>query len=141
MAKTIDIHLGISPLAGKSDIEGYIEEASGTLIGGRKYELFQDEGKDDWQVWGEARENWDDPWHLIIRVEYPEGLFNVIIHLNYREFEAILGDWLRELEYEGEQLIAVITDSDDWSVYRRDANLWFRFPEASFDDFMQAQKL
>jgi len=30
---------------------------------------------------------------------------------------------------------------DDWSVYRRDANLWFRFPEASFDDFMQAQKL
>ena len=30
---------------------------------------------------------------------------------------------------------------DDYANYRRDANLWFRFPEASFDDFMQAQKL
>ena len=30
---------------------------------------------------------------------------------------------------------------DDYSTYRRDANLWFRFTEASFDDFMQAQKL
>ena len=30
---------------------------------------------------------------------------------------------------------------DDYSAYRRDANLWFRFSEASFDDFMQAQRL
>ena len=30
---------------------------------------------------------------------------------------------------------------DDYSVFRRDANLWFRFTEAGFDDFMQAQKL
>lgn len=30
---------------------------------------------------------------------------------------------------------------DDYSAYRRDANLWFRFSEATFDDFMQAQKL
>ncbi len=30
---------------------------------------------------------------------------------------------------------------EDYSSYRRDANLWFRFSEASFDDFMQAQKL
>jgi TRAP-type mannitol/chloroaromatic compound transport system substrate-binding protein len=30
---------------------------------------------------------------------------------------------------------------DDYSTYRRDANLWFRFSEAAFDDFMQAQKL
>ncbi len=30
---------------------------------------------------------------------------------------------------------------DDYSTYRRDANLWFRFSEAGFDDFMQAQKL
>ena len=30
---------------------------------------------------------------------------------------------------------------DDYATYRRDANLWFRFTEASFDDFMQAQKL
>ena len=30
---------------------------------------------------------------------------------------------------------------DDYSTYRRDANLWFRFTEAAFDDFMQAQKL
>ncbi len=29
----------------------------------------------------------------------------------------------------------------DFSAYRRDANLWFRFTEAGFDDFMQAQKL
>ncbi|MEO6363042.1 MAG: TRAP transporter substrate-binding protein [Caldimonas sp.] len=30
---------------------------------------------------------------------------------------------------------------DDFTVFRRDANLWFRFTEASFDDFMQNQKL
>ena len=30
---------------------------------------------------------------------------------------------------------------DDYSAFRRDANLWFRFTEASFDDFMQSQKL
>jgi len=30
---------------------------------------------------------------------------------------------------------------DDYSAFRRDANLWFRFTEAGFDDFMQAQKL
>jgi TRAP-type mannitol/chloroaromatic compound transport system substrate-binding protein len=29
----------------------------------------------------------------------------------------------------------------DFQVWRRDANLWFRFTEAGFDDFMQAQKL
>jgi TRAP-type mannitol/chloroaromatic compound transport system substrate-binding protein len=29
----------------------------------------------------------------------------------------------------------------DWSAWRRDANLWFRFTEAGFDDFMQSQKL
>lgn len=30
---------------------------------------------------------------------------------------------------------------DDYSAFRRDANLWFRFTEAGFDDFMQSQKL
>jgi len=30
---------------------------------------------------------------------------------------------------------------DDYANYRRDANLWFRFTEASFDGFMQSQKL
>ena len=30
---------------------------------------------------------------------------------------------------------------DDYSTFRRDANLWFRFSEAAFDDFMQSQKL
>ena len=30
---------------------------------------------------------------------------------------------------------------DDYSSFRRDQNLWFRFAEAGFDDFMQAQKL
>ncbi len=29
----------------------------------------------------------------------------------------------------------------DYSAFRRDANLWFRFAEAGFDDFMQRQKL
>ena len=29
----------------------------------------------------------------------------------------------------------------DFSTFRRDANLWFRFTEAGFDDFMQTQKL
>ncbi|MDT7836434.1 TRAP transporter substrate-binding protein [Aquabacterium sp. OR-4] len=30
---------------------------------------------------------------------------------------------------------------EDYANFRRDQNLWFRFAEASFDDFMQAQKL
>jgi len=30
---------------------------------------------------------------------------------------------------------------DDYSAFRRDQNLWFRFAEAGFDDFMQQQKL
>ena len=29
----------------------------------------------------------------------------------------------------------------DYSKYRADQNLWFRFTEATFDRFMQAQKL
>ena len=30
---------------------------------------------------------------------------------------------------------------EDYSSFRRDQNLWFRFAEAGFDDFMQSQKL
>ena len=30
---------------------------------------------------------------------------------------------------------------EDYSAFRRDQNLWFRFAEAGFDDFMQSQKL
>ncbi len=30
---------------------------------------------------------------------------------------------------------------EDYAVFRRDVNLWFRFTEATFDDFMQRQKL
>jgi TRAP-type mannitol/chloroaromatic compound transport system substrate-binding protein len=30
---------------------------------------------------------------------------------------------------------------EDFAAFRRDANLWFRFTEAGFDDFMQSQKL
>jgi TRAP-type mannitol/chloroaromatic compound transport system substrate-binding protein len=30
---------------------------------------------------------------------------------------------------------------DDYSAFRRDANLWFRFTEATFDQFMQSQRL
>ncbi len=30
---------------------------------------------------------------------------------------------------------------EDYSTFRRDQNLWFRFTEAGFDDFMQQQKL
>jgi TRAP-type mannitol/chloroaromatic compound transport system substrate-binding protein len=30
---------------------------------------------------------------------------------------------------------------DDYMAFRRDANLWFRFSEATFDDFMQQQRL
>ncbi len=29
----------------------------------------------------------------------------------------------------------------DYAKFRADQNLWFRFAEAGFDDFMQAQKL
>ncbi len=30
---------------------------------------------------------------------------------------------------------------EDYATFRRDSNLWFRFTEANFDDFMQRQKL
>ena len=30
---------------------------------------------------------------------------------------------------------------EDYASFRRDANLWFRFTESGFDDFMQSQKL
>ena len=30
---------------------------------------------------------------------------------------------------------------DDYSTFRRDSNLWFRFTEANFDNFMMAQRL
>ncbi len=30
---------------------------------------------------------------------------------------------------------------DDFSAFRREQNQWFRFTEARFDSFMQAQKL
>ena len=30
---------------------------------------------------------------------------------------------------------------EDYATFRRDSNLWFRFTEAGFDDFMQAQRL
>jgi TRAP-type mannitol/chloroaromatic compound transport system substrate-binding protein len=30
---------------------------------------------------------------------------------------------------------------DDYSAFRRDQNLWFRFTEMRYDQFMQAQKL
>ncbi|WP_425260557.1 TRAP transporter substrate-binding protein [Rubrivivax sp. RP6-9] len=30
---------------------------------------------------------------------------------------------------------------EDYAAFRRDANLWFRFTEAGFDDFMQQQRL
>ena len=30
---------------------------------------------------------------------------------------------------------------EDYSAFRKDANLWFQFTEASFDSFMQRQNL
>jgi len=30
---------------------------------------------------------------------------------------------------------------EDYNTFRRDQNLWFRFAEMGFDEFMQAQKL
>ena len=30
---------------------------------------------------------------------------------------------------------------DDYTNFRRDQHLWFRFTESSFDDYMQQQKL
>ena len=116
--ETIDIHFGISWLMDMHEVSERIKSANGTLLSGLKYELFQDEGRDNWQVWGEARESEAEPWHLIVRVEYPDGMTNIDIYHDYLEYEAILGTWLRNLEYEGRQLVAVITDSDDWSTYQ-----------------------
>lgn len=116
--ETIDIHFGASSLVTKSELEYILEQAQGVLIGGRPYKLIQDEGKDNWEVWGEGRETWSDPWHLVVRVEYPQGLANIYVYEDCLEFETIFGDWLRELHHEDQKLIAVITDSVDWSVYR-----------------------
>ena len=112
-SETVDIHFGASSLVTKSELEYILEQAQGPLINDRPYKLIQDEGKDNWEVWGERRENQDDPWHLVIRVEYPQGLANIYVYEDCLEFVTILGDWLRELEYEGKKLIAVITDSSD----------------------------
>jgi TRAP-type mannitol/chloroaromatic compound transport system substrate-binding protein len=30
---------------------------------------------------------------------------------------------------------------DDYSAFRKEQNLWFRFTEAKYDSFMQSQKL
>jgi TRAP-type mannitol/chloroaromatic compound transport system substrate-binding protein len=30
---------------------------------------------------------------------------------------------------------------EDYATFRRDSNLWFRYTEATFDDFMQRQRL
>ena len=118
MTETVDIHLGISWLMDAHEVSERIKSANGTLLRGREYKLIHDEGKDSWEVWGEARESETEPWHLIIRVERPDGMTNIGIYHDYEEFEAILGSWLRELEFGGEQLVAVITDSDDWSAYQ-----------------------
>ena len=119
--ETVDIHFGISWLMDMHEVSERIKSTYGTLISGRKYELIHDEGKDNWKVWGKARQSDYEPWHLIIRVEYPDGLSNDIIYRDYEEFEEILGSWMRTLKFEGKHLIAiiaVITDSDDWSAYR-----------------------
>ena len=115
--ETVDIHFGISWLMDMHEASERIKSTYGTLISGRKYELIHDEGRGSWEVWGEVRD-WDEPWHLIIRIEHSDEIDMDLAQSDYLEFEAILGDWMRELEYEGEQLIAVITDSDDWSTYR-----------------------
>ena len=116
--ETFDIHVGLSPLVTKSELEYILEQAQGPLINDRSYELIRDGGKDNWEVWGEGREAWSDPWHLVIRVEYPQGLANIYVYEDFLEFETIFGDWLRELHHEDQKLIAVITDSGDWSAYR-----------------------
>ena len=118
MTETVDIHFGLSPLVTKSELEYILEQAQGPLINDRSYKLIQDEGKDNWEVWGEGRETWSDPWHLVIRVEYPEEPVAATVYEDCLEFETIFGDWLRELHHEDQKLIAVITDSDDWSTYR-----------------------
>jgi TRAP-type mannitol/chloroaromatic compound transport system substrate-binding protein len=48
-----------------------------------------------------------------------------------------------------EELYAELSDTNVWwkkiygdyATFRRDQNLWFRFTEARFDSFMQAQRL
>jgi TRAP-type mannitol/chloroaromatic compound transport system substrate-binding protein len=47
--------------------------------------------------------------------------------LLYAEMSASNPDWKKIYE--------------DWANFRREQNLWFRFTEARFDSFMQAQKL
>ena len=83
---------------------------------GRKYELVHDEGRDSWDAWGESREDPAHPWHLVIRVEYPDGIDADLVYSDYLDLESVIGDWMRELE--GRQLKAVITDSGDWSTYQ-----------------------
>src|SRR3954462_7197156 len=55
-----------------------------------------------------------------------EGSFKAAGEI-YAELNGSNADWKK-----------IFADFQNW---RRDANLWFRFTEAGFDDFMQAQKL
>ena len=53
-------------------------------------------------------------------------------------FKAVDGDLYGELTASNAGWKKIYAD---YPTFRRDANLWFRFTEAGFDDFMQAQKL
>ena len=55
-----------------------------------------------------------------------EGAFKAAMEL-YSELSAKNANWKKIYE--------------DYAVFRRDQNLWFRYAEAGFDDFMQSQKL
>ncbi len=55
-----------------------------------------------------------------------EGAFKAAMEL-YGELSAKNANWKKIYE--------------DYAVFRRDQNLWFRYAEAGFDDFMQSQKL
>ena len=55
-----------------------------------------------------------------------EGAFKAAMEL-YGELSAKNANWKKIYE--------------DYAAFRRDQNLWFRYAEAGFDDFMQSQKL
>ena len=57
-----------------------------------------------------------------------------VLDLAYKESMALYG----EISTKNENWKKVYADYSD---FRKDQNLWFRFTEARFDSFMQAQKL
>ena len=91
-----------------------------------------------------------------VRLDNFEGPFDLLLSLIGKHkmdvtevaLSRVTDEFIAHIKAAGEVYSELNASNADWkkiyadfSAWRRDANLWFRFTEAGFDDFMQAQKL